>query len=259
MSTTGDKFAFIGRGVGHGVGLCQTGAAEMAREGKSYRDILAFYFPRALIGRTAQGIPWQTHHTSTFDLRFVSPDDEKHAADAAQAALHWAESRSGLSARQRPVVAVFPSISMYRDSTGEPGWVAASTRDNVIRLQPLSLLGGKLDETLRHEFVHLLLEANASPGTPLWFREGLAIYLTGEVGVQQSRASSSLALSQIDDAIRSRRSVPEMKQAYSAAAVQVHALAQTHGRDELLRWLRSGLPTNILDGSRRGDARQASQ
>jgi stage II sporulation protein D len=37
---------FDGRGHGHGVGLCQAGAAEMASEGKSAREILAFYFPR---------------------------------------------------------------------------------------------------------------------------------------------------------------------------------------------------------------------
>jgi stage II sporulation protein D len=34
-------------GAGHGVGLCQWGAAEQAREGKSYRAILQFYFPKA--------------------------------------------------------------------------------------------------------------------------------------------------------------------------------------------------------------------
>ncbi|HEY9687888.1 MAG TPA: SpoIID/LytB domain-containing protein [Coleofasciculaceae cyanobacterium] len=34
-------------GAGHGVGLCQHGAAEMARQGKNYREILKFYFPKA--------------------------------------------------------------------------------------------------------------------------------------------------------------------------------------------------------------------
>lgn len=33
-----------GRGFGHGVGLCQEGAMEMARQGFSYREILHFYF-----------------------------------------------------------------------------------------------------------------------------------------------------------------------------------------------------------------------
>ncbi len=38
-------FTFAGRGRGHGAGLCQWGAAGMAREGKDYREILAHYYP----------------------------------------------------------------------------------------------------------------------------------------------------------------------------------------------------------------------
>ena len=34
-----------GQGVGHGVGLCQLGAAEMARRGSSFVQILAYYYP----------------------------------------------------------------------------------------------------------------------------------------------------------------------------------------------------------------------
>ena len=34
-----------GRGVGHQLGLCQEGAAAMARDGKHYQDILKFYYP----------------------------------------------------------------------------------------------------------------------------------------------------------------------------------------------------------------------
>jgi stage II sporulation protein D len=38
-------FVFDGRGQGHGAGLCQWGAAGLAREGKTYREILAHYYP----------------------------------------------------------------------------------------------------------------------------------------------------------------------------------------------------------------------
>lgn len=43
----GDRTVFhlSGRGWGHGVGLCQIGAARMAIAGRSYRDILEFYYP----------------------------------------------------------------------------------------------------------------------------------------------------------------------------------------------------------------------
>jgi len=41
----GDTYHFQGKGFGHGVGLSQYGALEMSRQGYSYRDILAFYYP----------------------------------------------------------------------------------------------------------------------------------------------------------------------------------------------------------------------
>lgn len=40
----GDRYIFEGRGFGHGVGLSQWGAHEMARRGFGYRDILSFYY-----------------------------------------------------------------------------------------------------------------------------------------------------------------------------------------------------------------------
>lgn len=43
----GDSYEFKGRGFGHGVGLCEEGAMQMARKGFSWRAILSFYFPSA--------------------------------------------------------------------------------------------------------------------------------------------------------------------------------------------------------------------
>ena len=40
---------FNGKGYGHGVGLSQWGALEMAKQGKSYREILAHYYPGTII------------------------------------------------------------------------------------------------------------------------------------------------------------------------------------------------------------------
>lgn len=42
----GNSFHLAGDGNGHGVGLCQYGAFEMAKRGKSYKKILAHYFPK---------------------------------------------------------------------------------------------------------------------------------------------------------------------------------------------------------------------
>jgi len=46
-----DRFIFRGGGWGHGVGLCQIGAAVMAQRGFTAEAILAHYFPGASLER----------------------------------------------------------------------------------------------------------------------------------------------------------------------------------------------------------------
>ena len=45
VNKSGSGFAFEGNGFGHGIGMCQDGAKGMAENGKSYKQILANYFP----------------------------------------------------------------------------------------------------------------------------------------------------------------------------------------------------------------------
>lgn len=47
----GDAVTFSGSGSGHGVGLCQWGAAGMAKSGVEYRRIIQFYYPGTEIKR----------------------------------------------------------------------------------------------------------------------------------------------------------------------------------------------------------------
>jgi stage II sporulation protein D len=44
------EVVFSGRGLGHGVGLCQWGAKELARQGQDYQAILLHYYPGTTIG-----------------------------------------------------------------------------------------------------------------------------------------------------------------------------------------------------------------
>ena len=50
VEDTGDAVRFRGSGFGHGVGMCQEGARKMAEEGRTYREILARFFPYARLG-----------------------------------------------------------------------------------------------------------------------------------------------------------------------------------------------------------------
>jgi stage II sporulation protein D len=44
VEQVGENVIFKGKGYGHGVGLCQEGAMRMAKQKRSYKDILAFYY-----------------------------------------------------------------------------------------------------------------------------------------------------------------------------------------------------------------------
>lgn len=49
IQVRGRQLVFTGRGFGHNLGLCMTGAIEQARRGRGYQAILFYYFPGASI------------------------------------------------------------------------------------------------------------------------------------------------------------------------------------------------------------------
>jgi stage II sporulation protein D len=51
LELLGDEVVFSGRGRGHGVGLCQWGAKEMAQRGHDFKSILAHYYPGTRLSR----------------------------------------------------------------------------------------------------------------------------------------------------------------------------------------------------------------
>jgi len=55
ISKENQAWTFRGRGFGHGVGMCQWGARSMAKSGRTYKEILAHYYPGSVLkdGRQA--------------------------------------------------------------------------------------------------------------------------------------------------------------------------------------------------------------
>jgi stage II sporulation protein D len=51
VKKSGDRFVFSGKGFGHGVGLCQTGALARLKAGASLDQVLAHYFPGTALHR----------------------------------------------------------------------------------------------------------------------------------------------------------------------------------------------------------------
>jgi stage II sporulation protein D len=243
VNAEGDLVAFHGRGSGHGVGLCQTGAEIMGEEDHSYREILSFYYPGTKLGARAQGTPWLQLDSEDVELFTMRPDRDRALLPLATRLMHEAEERTGLVYNGAAKLKVYPTVAAFRDATGEPGWVAASTRGRTIRLQPTDVLrdASTLDSTLRHELLHILVESHARAGTPLWFREGLVLYLAQPNDLMPSGATFD-NVAALEKALRGPASELELRQAYADAQARVAKIAREHGKETLLDWLKNGIP-----------------
>jgi stage II sporulation protein D len=237
-----DKIVFNGRGSGHGVGLCQVGAEVMGEEGRSYREILAFYYPGTRLGVSAQATPWQQLSSQDAVLFTTRPDRDRTLLPMATHMMHEAEGKTGLVYNDAARLKVYGTVAAFRDATGEPGWVAASTRGRTIRMQPTDVLqdAGILEASLRHELLHMLIEQHAKPGTPLWLREGLVLYLGQPSGSTKSGKFENV--SALEKALRYPANEQQMREAYADALARVSKLIEQNGTATVFRWLQEGLP-----------------
>jgi stage II sporulation protein D len=262
VAAEGDGFLFHGRGSGHGVGLCQTGAAEMGREGRGYREILAQYFPGTTLAEVTTGAVWQTLGGQGFTLETSEAADGEFLP-ALSRALAEAESRSGLSPQGAIAVRAYRSTPAFRDATLAPGWVAAFTEGDQIELQPLRILAARklLASVARHEFLHALVEEQATAQTPLWLREGLVEAWSSEVQSSDPRkefrgpsfpffsaekVGTKKTLETIDEKLAHSASEAESEAAHRAAGWYTQQLLDRYGRAQVLEWLREGLPQSAL-------------
>jgi len=142
VSRQGGGFVFHGRGSGHGVGLCQAGAAAMSALGRDSARIIEQYFPGATVADEATGSAWQALPAQGFAVETLTPGDDVFLPQIGQA-LGEAESRSGLQPAGAITVRAFRSTPAFRDATLAPGWVAAFTEGNFIATQPFSTLASR--------------------------------------------------------------------------------------------------------------------
>jgi stage II sporulation protein D len=213
---------FDGRGHGHGVGLCQAGATEMAVEGKNWREILAFYFP-GTVGRIAPDDDgWQETRLGALTLRAARP---LTAWQQTTLQRTWSEAQRLFPPRRpiAPEIVLAPTTEVFRQLTTQPGWELASTRDNTIVLQPDAVLlarGRDASATLLHEMLHVLVEAETSERTPLWLREGLVEVLAGEAA-NSTNTAAAMPTSEIESDLQHAASLRQSERAHRVAAVRV--------------------------------------
>jgi stage II sporulation protein D (peptidoglycan lytic transglycosylase) len=245
LRNAGGKVLFSGRGAGHGVGLCQAGAEEMARQGKTYKEILSFYYPGTQV-TASEKETWQKRSDERFDLISTDPEVDSSILPVAERLLREAEDNVGWRVPFRIRLQVFSTLDNYRNTTGQPGWIAASTRGQTIRLQPLVDLRRRLilESTLRHELYHLLVETHAARNVPLWFREGLTLHLSSPA--VPDAAPSPMAIDQIEQVLKHGGTRENTQSAYTSAQRIVAGLIQQHGKQAVLAWLSSALPADVL-------------
>jgi stage II sporulation protein D len=215
VTFTNGRFLFQGSGAGHGVGLCQRGSDRMGKEGRSYHDILSFYYPGTVVGLTARGLKWTRMGGEFVAVMTTQPGQDAGLVENAERMVRGLSERTHLEFPRHIEIRLYPDLDTYRNATGAPGTVAGFTRGSRIDLQPEAVLRsrGVFDSTLRHELLHVLVEHRAKPGLPVWFREGLVEYLDG-----QGRG-------------------------------RVKDLVNRYGADAVMAWLVRGLPPEVNDSS----------
>lgn len=269
----GASFVFRGSGFGHGLGLCQSGAHVMARRGATFEQILDHYFPGARVAgeidAKAQSRDDARSQTIVASLRpcvFAFSSDAGfsgehfHVTSSASTAPREVEAvlrrleaaRLDMLARAGPAslslpntidVVIHETTRDFTAATGQPWWVAGATKGPRIELQPISVLRRRhiLDSTLRHEYVHAVIETIGGGPTPRWLAEGLAIVFAGEgPSLERFRPNSRLSLVELERRLARPRSAAEMRSLYAAAFVEVRALIQKEGEASVWRRVASG-------------------
>ncbi|WP_047487045.1 SpoIID/LytB domain-containing protein [Terriglobus sp. TAA 43] len=229
---------FDGRGHGHGVGLCQQGAKEMARMGKSYREILGLYFAGTKVRITPSDDGW--HQTTQNGISLTSTAIPPQAV-MALAAESWLFAKSHYTTPHIiiPSITVAPSTELFRQLTLQQGWQLASTSGSTIILQPFSVIAGNrvsLKKTLEHEMLHVAVESSANPKAPLWLREGLVEVLAEE----EIHTSPTLSPQDTERLLQNAASQQESQAAHAAAAARTRQLVDRYGISAVRGWLVAG-------------------
>jgi len=245
VSRSGSQFVFRGGGFGHGLGLCQEGSHVMAQRGQSYQQILAHYFPGTHVNQYRSDLA--TRGSSHFRVVYAQTLDTRDVEyvlsllESARDELLRRVAAAGLQPR-------FPSLEIvinettgdFVGRTGMPAWAAAATRRNTVELQPLKLLKQRriLETTLRHELVHVLIDAIGGGQTPRWLTEGLAVYVAGEGRLIESRQQmNSISPPTVEQALASAKSATDMRDAYAAAYNLVKQLIRSEGEQKVWKRL----------------------
>ncbi len=139
-----------------------------------------------------------------------------------------------------------PTTELFRQTTGEPGWMLASTRGSNVFLQPATVRqsNGGTEALLLHEFLHVLVEQQAGENAPLWLREGLVETLANP-GKEKSELLD-LPAGEVDAALEHPADAAVSRHAHQVAARMAALLCARYGMTAVREFLRNGVPSEAI-------------
>jgi stage II sporulation protein D len=260
----GEQIIISGRGFGHGAGLCQHGAHEMALGGKTSKDIIAHFFPGARILRVGdikdlninnpqsaiqnQQSDSLQHNDGHAVVEYTTPNSREDVREVTEL-IEQARKELGhfLSFKDAsPLrVRIHSTTADFIAAANVSGEMAGASKDGVIHLQPVQLLKkrGILRSTIRHEYAHYAISTAGGARVARWFQEGMAVRFAGEAGElaryrDGNREISSLR--ELECALERAKSIKERRSLYSAAHAQVVRMIEREGESKIWRDLQNG-------------------
>ncbi|HEY0544948.1 MAG TPA: hypothetical protein VGC91_06085 [Pyrinomonadaceae bacterium] len=201
---------------------------------------------RVLTPAPAPASAVRTLSSEKFRARF-SPRVERREVESVlrtlEEARHDLEHRTA-AASLHPVeqsqldVVIHDTTGDFVAATGQPWWAAAVTHDNLIELQPLEILRsrGVLNQTLRHEYAHTIIDILSHGRAPRWLAEGLAAHIAGEgQSLAQEKMTEQLSVEELERRLSQPASPEEMRALYAAAYREVQTLIRTEGEASVWR------------------------
>jgi Tfp pilus assembly protein PilF len=195
---------------------------------------------RAKIERAGRELDAEGAFARDVSRHFTIQYDGPVPREVARTALHILEQtydrlwREFGRAPQQDLPVILYSRALFDEITRSPAWVGG-TYDGKIRVP----VGGlrtesdaqRLAPILAHELTHAFVRANVPDRLPLWFEEGLAVYLEGAPpeAANLARRASAAGFTSLEGVSAALRSGSNISAAYAAAGLAIADMVRLDG------------------------------
>ena len=140
------------------------------------------------------------------------------------------------------VIIIHDSTGNFTSDTKQSWQVGAVTRGISITIQPVDVLRKRnsFQTILRHEFVHVVVNALRQKNIPRWMNEGTALYYSGEgAGLLKTVKNIKISTDELEKKLDVSPSSDEMRQLYAASFREVSAIISKEGEAGLWKQITS--------------------